>query len=154
MLYSSFPPASCFTYGSGDVSVLLSQFVPPSPSPAEFTSPSSTSVYLLLPFKYSAVPFYKIPCVCINVLCFPLSDLLHSVSQFLGSSTSVKLTRICSFSWLSNISLCICSTTSLSIVLLIDIRLLPCPGYFKECCNGHWGMYVFLDVWFSQVYGQ
>ena len=66
----------------------------------------------------------------IYYICFYLSYLLHSVSQFLGSSTSVKLTHICSFSWLSNISLCIYSTTSLSIVLLIDIRLLPCPGYF------------------------
>ena len=51
-----------------DVSMVVSQIVPHSPSPAEFTSPSSTSVYLLLPFKYSAVPFYKIPCVCIHIL--------------------------------------------------------------------------------------
>jgi len=34
-----------------NVSLVLSQFAPTSPSPAEFTSPSSTSVYLFLPFK-------------------------------------------------------------------------------------------------------
>ena len=33
VLYSSFPLAICFTYGSLYVSVLLSQFVPPSPYP-------------------------------------------------------------------------------------------------------------------------
>ena len=132
MLYSNFPLANYFTYGSGDVSVLLSQFVPPSPSPAEFTSPSSTSVYLFLPFKCSPVPFFKFHMhALIHYICFSLSDLLHSVSQFLGSSISIKLTCICSFSWLSNIPLCICSTTYLSIFLLIDIRFLPCPGYFK-----------------------
>ena len=33
----------------------------------------------------------------------------------------IELTQSCSFSWLSNIPLCICTTTSLSIHLLMDI---------------------------------
>ena len=33
--YSKFPLVICFTYGNVYVSVLLSQFVPPSPSPLE-----------------------------------------------------------------------------------------------------------------------
>ena len=37
--------------------------------------------------------------------CFSLSDLLHSVSQDLGSSTSLELTQMCSFLWMSNIPL-------------------------------------------------
>ena len=90
MLYSNFPVAIYFTYGSGDVSMLLSQFIPPSPSPAEFTSPSSTSVYLFLPFKYSPVPFYKIPCVCIHILylffSFWLTSLCITVSRFIHLS--------------------------------------------------------------------
>ena len=34
MQYSNFPLAICFTYGNVYISVLLSQFIPPSPSPA------------------------------------------------------------------------------------------------------------------------
>ena len=49
--------------------------------------------------------------------CFSLSDLLHSVYEALDSSNSLELTQICSFLWLSNISLCKCTTTSLSIHL-------------------------------------
>ena len=47
-------------------------------------------------------------------ICFSLSDLLHSVHQALASSTSLQLTQINSFLWLSGIPLSIC-TTSLSI---------------------------------------
>ena len=38
VLYSSFPPVLCFTHGSVYMSVILSQFVPSSPSPAVPTS--------------------------------------------------------------------------------------------------------------------
>ena len=38
VLYSSFPLAGYFTHGSVYVSTLLSQFVPPSPSPAVMLS--------------------------------------------------------------------------------------------------------------------
>ena len=37
--------------------------------------------------------------------------LVHSVYQAVGSSTSLELTQICSFSGLSNIPLYICTTT-------------------------------------------
>ena len=36
-------------------------------------------------------------------------------------STSLELTQMCSFLWMSNIPLCVCTTTSLSIHLLMDI---------------------------------
>ena len=41
--------------------------------------------------------------------------------------TSIQLTQICSFVWLSNIPLNICTTTSLFIHHWTS-RLLPCPG--------------------------
>ena len=59
--------------------------------------------------------------VLIHGICFSLSKLLHSVQQALVSSTSLKLTQIHSFSWLSNIQLYICTTTSLFIHLSMDI---------------------------------
>ena len=45
---------------------------------------------------------------------------------------------MCSFLWLSNIPLCICTTTSLSIHLSWTSSLLPCSSYCKHCCNEQW----------------
>ena len=50
-VYSGSPLAICFTYGSVYVSMLLSQFVPPSPSSAVSTSLFSMSASLCLPCK-------------------------------------------------------------------------------------------------------
>ena len=44
-------------------------------------------------------------------ICFSFSDLLHSVWQTLGPSTSVQITQFCFFLWLSNIPLYICATS-------------------------------------------
>ena len=51
LLPSSSPPAVCLTHGSVCLSVLLSQFVPPSLSPTVFTGPFSMSVSLFLSYK-------------------------------------------------------------------------------------------------------
>ena len=48
-LYNSFPLALYVTHGSVHMSMLFSQFFPPSPSPTVSTSPLSTSVSLCLP---------------------------------------------------------------------------------------------------------
>ena len=48
--------------------------------------------------------------------------------------------------------MCICTTTFLSIHLLMDIRLLPCPGYSKQCCNEHWGTCISFNSGFLSVY--
>ena len=53
-----------------------------------------------------------------------------------------------SFLWLSNIPLCICTTAFLSIHLLMTSRLLPCPGYYKQCCDEHWGTHVSFNSGF------
>ena len=48
------------------------------------------------------------------------SDPLHSVRQALGPPTTLQMTQFHSFLWLSNIPLYICTTSSLSIHLLMD----------------------------------
>ena len=58
--------------------------------------------------------------VLIYDICFSLSGLLHSVWQSLGPSMSLQMTQFCSFLWLSNIPLYMCTTSSLSIPLLMD----------------------------------
>ena len=54
-------------------------------------------------------------------ICFSLSDLLHSVWQSLGPSTSLQMAQFNSFSWLSNIPFYLFTTFSLSIPLFLDI---------------------------------
>ena len=64
-------------------------------------------------------------------ICFSLSDLLHSVWQNLGPSTSLQITQFHFFSWLSNIPLYICATSSYPFICQWTFRLVPCPGYCK-----------------------
>ena len=33
-------------------------------------------------------------------------------------------------------------------------RLLPCPGYYKQCCDEHWGTCVSFNSGFLRVYAQ
>ena len=33
-------------------------------------------------------------------------------------------------------------------------RLLPCPGYYKQCCDEHWGTHVSFNSGFLGVYAQ
>ena len=33
-------------------------------------------------------------------------------------------------------------------------RLLPCPGYYKQCCDEHWGTHVSFTSGFLSVYAQ
>ena len=33
-------------------------------------------------------------------------------------------------------------------------RLLPCPGYYKQCCDEHWGTRVSFNSGFLHVYAQ
>ena len=71
----------------------------------------------------SSVPFFFRFHICTLAysICFSLSDLLHSVWQTLGPSTSLQITQFHFFLWLSNIPLYIFATSSLSIHLSMDI---------------------------------
>ena len=113
VLYSSFPLALYFKHGSVNISTLLSQFVPPSPSPTVSTSPFSVSPSLLLPCKYVHLDhfsrFHTYALTYDMLWYFSLSDLLHSSWQTIGPSTSLQIhiTQFCSLLCLSNIFCCI-----------------------------------------------
>ena len=32
--------------------------------------------------------------------------------------------------------------------------LLPCPGYYKQCCDEHWGTFISFNTGFLDVYAQ
>ena len=92
--YSKFPLAIYVTYGNVYVSMLLSPFIPPSPSHSHSTSTNlfSMSASLLLPYKQ--VHLYHFSRFHVHTLtygiCFSPPDLLHCVKQALGSSTSLE----------------------------------------------------------------
>ena len=75
--YSKFPLAICFTYGNVYVSTLLSQFVPPSPSPNIFTSLFSMSVS---PFMH-AKSLQLCLTLCDLMDCSPPGSSVHGISQ-------------------------------------------------------------------------
>ena len=47
-----------------------------------------------------------------------------------------------------------CTTAFLSICLQWTSRLLPCPGYYKKCCDEHWCICVSFNSGFLGVYAQ
>ena len=127
-LYSRFLLVIHFIHNSVYMSIPISQFIPPPPPPLHFPPLVSirlfsTSVSLFLPCKtvhlyhFSRFHIY----VLIYDICFSLSDLLHSVWQSLDPTNSLQMTQFHSFLWLSNIPLYICTTSSLSIHLLMGI---------------------------------
>ena len=133
------------------MSTLLSQFDPSSPSPAVPTSPLSTFVSLFRPCQQvhqhhsSRFHIYAL----IYDTCFSLSDSLHSIWQtLLGSSTSLQITQF-HFMSLKNgwvIFYCIYVLQLLyPLICWWTSRLLPCPGYCKQCCHEHWGTCVFSN---------
>ena len=73
--YSKFLLAICFTYGNVYVSMLLSQFVLPSPSLTVSTSLYSISASLLLPCKLIHQCHFSRShiCVVIHNICFSLT---------------------------------------------------------------------------------
>ena len=95
-------------------SMLLSPFISPSLSSSPALSISLFSLFM------SPLLLHEQTCqhhpsrfhmyALIYDICFSLSDLLPSVEQALGSSTSLELTQMHSFLWLRSILLCICTT--------------------------------------------
>ena len=99
------------------MSMSLSHLVPtyPSPSPC----PQVYSLCLCL-YSCPAPRLFRTMCfffifffrfyiyVLAYSICFSLSDLLHSVWQSLGPTTSLQITQFRFFLWLSNIPLYIC----------------------------------------------
>ena len=125
VLYSRFLLVINFIHISVYMSIPIAQFITPPPlPPCHFRRLvsihlCSTSVSHFLPCK--PVHLYHVSRFHIYVLiydiCFSLSDILHAVWQSPDPSTSLQMTQFCSFLWLSNIPLYICTTTSLSIRL-------------------------------------
>ena len=47
--------------------------------------------------------------------------------------------------------MCICTTDFYPFICWWTSRLLPCPGYYKRCCDEHWGTRVSFPSGFLSV---
>ena len=125
VLCSCFPLAIYFTFCSVYMSMLLSHFVPASPSPS--LCPQVHSLRLCLYScpapRFIRTIFFQIPYICVSIQYFSFSNLLHSVLETEGPSTSLQRTQFHFFLWLSNKPLYICATSSLPIYLLMDTQV-------------------------------
>ena len=133
-LYSRFLLVIYFIHISVYMSIPVSRFIPPTPHFPTLVSirlfSTSVSLFLLCKpvhlYHFSRFHIYAL----IYDICFSLSDLLHSVWQSLGPSTSLQMTQFRSFLWL--IFHCIYVPHLLyPFVCRWTFRLLPCPGYCK-----------------------
>ena len=123
VLCSCFPLAIYFTFGSVYMSMPLSHFIPayPSPSPCPQVPSLCLRLYSCPAPRFFRTIFFRFHIYVLTYgICFSLSDLLHSVLQTLGPSTSLQITHFRFFSWLSNVPLFISATSSLSTHLSVN----------------------------------
>ena len=122
VLCSTFSLVICFKHSIHSVcmSIPTSRFIPPS------WYPCVCSLHLCVSFCFASKGHlyhfsrFHVYVLIYNV-CFSLSDLLPSVWQSLGPSMSLQTAQFHSFLQLNNIPLDICTTSSLSIPLSLNI---------------------------------
>ena len=108
LCYHSFPLAICFTHCSVYMYIYQCCSLSSSHLLLSQLCPQVCSLYLCLYFcPANRFLQYHFSRFCIYALmyhaCSSLSDLLHSVWQTLGSSTSLQMTQFYSFLWLNSI---------------------------------------------------
>ena len=101
--------------------MLLFPVIPHSPSPTVPINPFYLHLHSFLANRFINTIFLDLTYIYSNIWFFFSFLSTSFYITILGSSTSLKLTEIHSFLWLSSISLYICNTSSLSIHLSTDI---------------------------------
>ena len=134
VLWGCIPLAIYFTFASVYMSMLLSHFIPTSPSPSLCRQVYSLCLRLYscpAPTFFRTFFFFSFHIYVLAYgICFSLSDLLHSVWQTPGPSTSLQITQFRFFLWL--IVHCIyVPHLFYPFICRWTLRLLPCPGYCK-----------------------
>ena len=140
----------------------ISQFItlpPPLPLPLSPLGVHMFVLYICVSISAlqtsSPVPFFYVPHICVNIrylfFSFWLTSLCMTVSRFIHISTNDP---ICSFLWLIIFHCIYVPRLLYPFICQWSFRLLPWPGYCKECCNEHWGACVFLNYGFLWVYAQ
>ena len=87
-------------------------------------------------------------------VCLSLSDLHLLVRSRVCPSMSLKMASYCSFLWLTNIPLCVWSTSFLFILCRWLLRLVLCLAYCQWCCCEHRRAGTFLGYGFLWIDAQ
>ena len=128
----------------------------------------------------SVVPFFSCPQSLPESGSFPVSQLFASCGQSIGISASALVLPMNTQDWSplgwtgwislqsNGLSRVFSNTTvqkhpfwvifhgayvpelSYPFICWWASRLLPCPGYYKQCCNEHWGCTCLFQTWFPQ----
>ena len=127
VLCSCFPLTIYFTLGSTYVSMPLCDFVPayPSPSPCPQVPSLRLCLYSCPDPKFFRNIYFSLDSIymCQHTVFVFLFLIYFTLNKTLGPSTSPQITQFHSFLWLSSIPLYICTTSSLSIHLLMDTQV-------------------------------
>ena len=89
----------------------------------------------------------------------PTPVFLPGESQGRGSLVAAVYGVTQSWTWLKWLSIAILHCVyvpqlSYPIICWWTSRLFPCPGYYKQCCDEHWGTCVSFNSGFLSVYAQ
>ena len=148
--------ATRFTCDKWHVSMLFSQIFPPLPSPTESKRLFCTSVSLLLSriqgYHYCLSKFHIYVLVyCIGVF---LSGLLTLYNRLQFHPPHQNWFKCILFTGWVILHCVYVPWLSYPFICWWTSRLLPCPGYYKQCCDEHWGTRVSVPSGFLGVYAQ
>ena len=121
--HSKFPLAIYFTYGNVCFHVTLSYNLPSPPPPHVRMSVLCLFLHCCPTNKILRTIFLDSIYMCQNMVFIFLFLTHFTLYNRFQVSTSLELTEMYSFLWLSNNLLCICTTTSLSIHPSMDLQV-------------------------------
>ena len=155
-------PVSCiehrlalrFLHDSIYVSMPFSQVIPPSSSPSESKSPFYTCLFCCLAYRVIITIFLNSVYMCqytVLVFFFLAYFTLYNWLQFHPSQNWFKCILFKGWVILHGVYVL---QLSYPFICWWTSRLLRCPGYYKQCCDEHWGTCVTFYSDFLGVYAQ
>ena len=146
----------CFTLDNIHVSMLFSQIIPPSPSPIESKSLFYISVSLFMS-KYRVIITIFLNSIYMHCILYQSLSFWLTLLCIMGSSFTHLIrtdSNVYFFTGWAIFHGVYVPQLSYPFICWWASRLLPCPGYDKQCSDEHWGTCVSFRSGFFGVYAQ